>query len=194
MNITKLGPDDQEAAVAILTRAFHDDPVLNWISADAGFTRRFFELTLPAFLPQGHTYMQADGMGAASWLDPASNLQWPFTPTNIWKAFKAGGAGGLFRFALSGRKTEKSHPGEAHYYLFAIGALPECQGQGVGTGLMSHMLRQCDQQQMPAYLENSKEANLPFYLGHGFQVLEQISFTKSAPPVWLMWRDPQPTA
>jgi ribosomal protein S18 acetylase RimI-like enzyme len=194
MNIIKLGPENQNTAVDILTRAFHDDPVLNWISTDPGFLRRFFELTLPVFLPQGLSYMNEDGKGAASWLGPDSKLEWPFTPANIWKALKVGGLGGLFRFALSGMKTERSHPGEPHYYLFAIGALPEAQGQGIGTGLMAHMLRRCDKEQMPAYLENSKEANLPFYMGHGFQVVEQISFIKSAPPVWLMWRDPQPMA
>jgi len=194
VSITPLGTDDLPQAVDILARAFHDDPVLNWISRDPDFLRRFFELTLPVFLPQGLTYMDSQGRGAASWLAPDTTLAWPFTPTNIWKAFRVGGLGGLFRFAVSGMKTARNHPREPHYYLFAIGAVPEHQGCGIGSALISHMLRRCDDEQMPAYLENSKEANLAFYQGHGFRVLERIRFSRSAPQVWLMWRDPLPHA
>ena len=39
-------------------------------------------------------------------------------------------------------------------------------------------------------LENSKEENLPFYRGHGFTVTKEIRFARSAPPLWLMWREP----
>jgi ribosomal protein S18 acetylase RimI-like enzyme len=91
---------------------------------------------------------------------------------------------------LSGMKTDRYHPKTPHYYLFAIGVRPDCKGQGIGTQLISHLLRQCDAQGMPAYLENSKEENLAFYEGHGFKVQQQIRFAKSAPPVWLMWREP----
>lgn len=192
MNTVKLGPEDHKVAVDIFTQAFHDDPVLNWMSSKPEFLLRFFELTLPAFLAEDLSYMQADGKGAASWLGPNSQLQWPFSLSNIWKAFRAGGPGSLFRLAVSGIKTEQCHPKEPHYYLFLVGALPDCQGQGIGTGLLAPMLRKCDEEQMPAYLENSKEANLPFYRGHGFEVLQQISFSKNAPPIWLMWREPQP--
>lgn len=192
MEFVKLGPENQEVAIDIFARAFHDDPALRWISTDPGFLQRFFELTLPVFLPQGLSYMTSDESGAAAWLGPGTKLEWPFTLANIWKAVTVAGLGGLLRFGISGMKTEKCHPREPHYYLFLIGAVPESQGQGIGTALMSKMLRRCDQEQMPAYLENSKEANLAFYKGHGFKVLEEIRFTRNAPPIWLMWRDPQP--
>jgi len=88
-------------------------------------------------------------------------------------------------------KTEHYHPKTPHYYLFAIGVLPQCKGQGLGTKLIQEVLRRCDEEGVPAYLENSKEENLPFYEGHGFKVQRQIRFATSAPPLWLMWRDPQ---
>jgi hypothetical protein len=61
----------------------------------------------------------------------------------------------------------------------------------VGSLLIAEMLRRCDREQVPAYLENSKEANLPFYQGHGFEIIRQIRFAKDAPPLWLMWREPR---
>ena len=33
--------------------------------------------------------------------------------------------------------------------------------------------------------------NLRFYEGHGFKVMKEIRFAKSAPPLWLMWREPR---
>ena len=57
---------------------------------------------------------------------------------------------------------------------------------------MAHVLRKCDDENLPAYLENSKRENLAFYQGHGFEVVDQIQFARDAPPVWLMWREPRP--
>lgn len=191
MAITALTQDHHNRAVDILVRAFHDDPVMSWISDKPGFKRFMFDLILPLFIPHGLSYLDSDGRGAAVWSGPGATLKWPYNLGNFVKSLKLGGPGGLYRFALSGLKTEKYHPTSPHYYLFAIGAVPECQGQGVGTSLIKPILRRCDEEGMPAYLENSKEVNLDFYRGHGFEVTQKIRFSKNAPPLWLMWRDPQ---
>jgi len=181
-----------DRTVAILDRAFHDDPVMNWISSHPDFRRTFFSITLPVFLPDGLTYIEEQGRGAAVWLGPQHKLDWPVTAGNLRKMYKVCGIPGFFRFGLSGFATAKFHPGEPHYYLFLIGALPQYKGQGVGSTLMSHVLRRCDDENLPAYLENSKRENLAFYQGHGFEVVDKIRFARKAPPVWLMWREPRP--
>ncbi len=180
-------------AVEILDQAFHDDPVMNWMSSHPEFRRTFFSITLPGFLADGLTYIEAQGRGAAAWLGPQRKLDWPVTASNLWQMYKVCGIRGFIRFGLSGFTTAKFHPGEPHYYLFLIGTLPESKGQGVGSALMAQVLRKCDDENMPAYLENSKRENLAFYQGHGFEVVDKIQFARSAPPVWLMWREPRPT-
>ncbi len=182
---------DSQRAVDILARAFHDDPVMNWMSGHPQFIRTFFNITLPIFLPDGLTYIDEQGKGAAAWLPPHQKLHWPVTPHNLWQMFKVCGIRGFSRFAMGGLASAKFHPGEPHYYLFLIGVLPEYKGQGIGSTLMSHVLRKCDQQNLPAYLENSKRENLAFYQGHGFEVVDEIRFTRKAPTVWLMWREPR---
>jgi len=181
-----------DRAVDILDRAFHDDPVMNWISAHPDFRRTFFAITLPAFLPDGLTYIEEQGRGAAAWLGPNRKLRWPVTPTNLWRMHQVCGLRGFYRFGRSGLSTARFHPGEPHYYLFLLGAIPEAQGQGIGSALISHVLRKCDDEILPAYLENSKRENLAFYQGHGFTVVDEIRFAPGAPPVWLMWREPHP--
>ncbi len=151
---------------------------------------RFSSLLYPYSFRIRLTYLDPQGRGAASWLGPAQKLNWPFTLSSVVKVLKLGGLTGVYRLLLSGLKTEQYHPKTPHYYLFAIGVTPGNKGQGIGTSLISHVLRQCDAEGVPAYLENSKEENLAFYEGHGFKVQQQIRFAASAPPVWLMWREP----
>lgn len=164
---------------------------MNWISSHPDFIRTFFTITLPVFLPGGLTYIDAQGRGAAAWLGPNRKLRWPASAANLWRMASVCGARGLYRFARSGLATARFHPSEPHYYLFLLGALPECQGQGIGSALISHVLRKCDDDFLPAYLENSKPENLAFYCGHGFEVMDEIRFAPGAPPVWLMWRQPR---
>lgn len=188
--ITIDDPGNREV-VDILSEAFHDDPVLRWVKDSPEFVAAFMELLLPSFIPAGLTYMDPAQRGAACWIGPKDQLQWPFTLAKLVKMARIAGPSGLYRLMVSGSKTESSHPREPHYYLFMVGARPDCQGQGVGSALLSHMLRRCDREQVPAYLENSKEANLDFYRGHGFRVQREIRFARNAPPLWLMWREPR---
>ena len=190
MNFKLVDDANTTAAIRILAEDFRDDPVINWSCNNPQTLDAFFQFTLPIFIPHQLTYLDPQGRGAASWLGPGQTLHWPYSLSSVVKVLKLGGLTGMYRLLLSGMKTERYHPKTPHYYLFAIGVTAGHKGQGIGTSLISHILRQCDAEGMPAYLENSKEGNLPFYEGHGFKVQQQIRFAKSAPPVWLMWREP----
>lgn len=191
MNFIPVDERNTDQAIAILAEAFRDDPVINWSCRNPPSLVPFFEFTLPVFIKHNLTYLDHEGRGAACWLGPNETLKWPMTLASIRHVMKIGGARGIYRMMLSGMKTEHHHPKTPpHYYLFAIGVTPDNKGKGLGTGLISHTLRRCDEEGVPAYLENSKEDNLPFYEGHGFRVRKEIRFAPSAPPVWLMWREP----
>ena len=71
-----------------------------------------------------------------------------------------------------------------------LGTRPDRQGHGVGSTLLQPVLDICDREGIGAYLESSKESNIPFYRRHGFQVVEEIRLPKG-PLVYPMWRDPQ---
>lgn len=193
MNFTPVDASNADQAIRILSDAFHDDPVINWSCNRPSTLLPFFELTLPVFIPHQLTYLDPEGRGVASWLGPNQKLKWPVKLSSVSNVLKIGGLTGIYRMLLSGMKTEKYHPKTPHYYLFAIGVTPENKGLGIGTSLISHLLKRCDSEGMPAYLENSKEENLPFYEGHGFKIQRQIRFAASAPPLWLMWREPVST-
>lgn len=194
MDTVNVDQDNRAEAIRVLAEAFHDDPVINWCCNHPHTLAPFFELTLEPLLPHGLTYMDHQRLGAAAWQRPGQALKWPIRLSSAVTILRLGGLKGIYRMLLSGRQTERFHPTTPHYYLFAIGVVPEAKGQGLGTALITEVLRRCDDEGIPAYLENSKEQNLPFYEGHGFKVMREIRFAPSAPPLWLMWREPVPSA
>ena len=122
----------------ILGQAFEDDPVLRWFNDRPGFAPELFRMVLPGYMKKGLTYLDEHHRGAASWLGPHDQVKRPFTLANVLSMTSLCGFRGTFRLAASGWQIGRYHPREPHYYLFAIGALPGCQGQGVGSSLMRH--------------------------------------------------------
>ena len=68
----------------------------------------------------------------------------------------------------------KYHPREPHWYLPLVAADPNWIGQGLGSLLMKHALRRCDDEGAAAYLESSNPRNISFYERHGFEVIGKI--------------------
>jgi GNAT superfamily N-acetyltransferase len=81
---------------------------------------------------------------------------------------------------------------EPHYYLAVLGTDPDHQGKGLGSALMQPILDRCDEEGVGAYLESSKESNIPFYSRHGFEVVSEHVFHQGGPSLWPMWRTPRP--
>ena len=187
--------DDIEPVTDTLARAFDDDPVMGWLFPDDETrlkkSRKFFLLRLKQFLPQGDVYTTADYSGGAIWAVPG---QWhlPALATLQMIAVLAPAVGSRGPRAVRGMmQVDAEHPSAPHYYLAVLGTEPEMQGQGIGSALMQPVLETCDCDEIPAYLESSKERNVAFYSRHGFKVTQEITLPKG-PPIWLMWRDPRP--
>jgi ribosomal protein S18 acetylase RimI-like enzyme len=198
-NVRPFTRADLTATVATLARAFDDDPLMTWIFPDERLRRRrlpaFFASTLRSTsLRHEGTEVAAAGrqvLGAAIWLPPGT-----WRPP-LWRQIAAL-PGVVFR--LGSRLPVASaaygallrlHPERPHWYLSGIGTDPPAQGTGVGGDLMRSRLARCDAARLPAYLESSKERNVPFYERHGFRVTGEVSIPRGGPTLWLMWRDPQ---
>ncbi|MEH2543085.1 GNAT superfamily N-acetyltransferase [Bradyrhizobium sp. AZCC 1699] len=79
------------------------------------------------------------------------------------------------------------HPHEPHWYLPLIAADPRWIGQGLGSLLMKHALRRCDEEGIAAYLESSNPRNISLYERHGFKITGRIQ-SGSSPVVTPMLR------
>jgi len=190
---------DLKATVATLARAFDDDPVMAWIFPDEETRRRqlprFFAVTIKGTsLRQAGTEILISGdsvLGAAIWLPPGT-----WMPSGSQQLRGLAGFAWALRSRLavaSATYTEilRAHPGGPHWYLSGIGTDPPAQGSGVGSALMRSRLTRCDAAGFAAYLESSKERNVPFYERHGFTVTRELTIGNGGPKLWLMWRDPR---
>lgn len=188
---------DTPAAGQALWAAFADDPVWLWMTADEDrFARlgpRWFaaDAALTMRTAENRVLVDAEVGGAAIWYAPghwktslAENLRLAIPTLRLFGRLTP-------RAFATITSLESVHPVEPHWYLSLLGTDPAHQGRGIGSALIRAVTDQCDEQGLPAYLESSKESNVPFYERHGFKVTAEHPLPNGGPSLWLMWRDPR---
>jgi ribosomal protein S18 acetylase RimI-like enzyme len=189
---------DVREAAGVMTRAFHDDPVMAWIFPDEQMRRRrllsFFATAIRGNARQGNTevvVMNGQVLSCAIWLAPGT-----WRPP-LWRQVVALPSvivrlrSRLLVASATFGALLAVHPDRPHWYLSGIGSDPPVQGSGAGGALMRSRLARCDAAREAAYLESSKESNVPFYERHGFRVTRELTVPAGGPTFWLMWREPQ---
>jgi len=198
VDIKKATDADVPRLAQSLAKAFHDDPVISWMIPDDDKRLRLgpfgFETWLgKIYMPKAEVYTDEARAVGALWAPPGKwrmsvGLQARLAPRML-RLF------GVRRMPLilKGLATlDKAHPDEQpHYYLGILGTDPDHQGKGLGSAAMQPVLDRCDAEGLGAYLESSKEQNVPFYRRHGFEVTGEVEMP-DGPKLWPMWRDPQP--
>lgn len=196
MPVRNAGVHDARIIGTALGRAFMDDPVWSWFAPDPDRRARHIAAMFTHIarnrIAQGTAWTTPSIAGGALWAAPG-HWRIPWSVGLIWMpaAARLGGRVGSVRFARSGSTMDRHHPREPHWYLEVLGTDPERQGQGIGAALLAPVLRRCDDEGLPAFLESSKPENVPWYERHGFEVTEELRLAEDAPPMWHMWRNPR---
>ena len=168
--ISRAGPEHMAQLADILGDAFFNDTAMNFVLPHPALYPKFFRMLLDKlYMEQGHVYLDESGRGAAMWLPPGVNHSVPMCATQLWLVLRLvmhAGPGILPRLQEAQATMEKHHPRKPHFYLHAIGARQENQGQGVGSALLKAGTRVCDKAGMPAYLESSSARNAVLYQRH----------------------------
>jgi GNAT superfamily N-acetyltransferase len=181
---------NERRVIDTIVRAFSTDPAARWMYPDPEQYSRYFPEFVQAFggraFDYGTAHLTGDGLGAAMWLPPGVHPNdWAVDDLIQRSIPERDQAPLLALFDQMGRY----HPEEPHWHLPLIGVDPTRQRQGYGSVLLEHVLRFCDKEGTPAYLESSNPANVPLYQRHGFEVLGTIQVGTS-PPITPMLRHP----
>jgi ribosomal protein S18 acetylase RimI-like enzyme len=187
---------DVPALSATLGRAFSDDPVMTWMFPDdrqraKGLPRMWATMTRHHYLAGGGVEIATRGPdvgAAAAWDPPGRWKQSQWEELRMLPAFVLAFGPRLLGAQAVAEVMKKQHPEEPHWYLFAIGSDPTVRGAGFGQALMRSRLDRCDAEHAPAYLESSKEENVPYYMRFGFEVTGEIKLPRGGPSLWPMWR------
>jgi ribosomal protein S18 acetylase RimI-like enzyme len=194
-DVTGTANADPEALATLLSDAFADDPVLNWLIPHRPLYQAFFRLIIrDVYLPRGIIHRESEGRGAALWLPPGELFEVPPRLEMLGMLAQLvlrHGPAPLWRMQRQGAIFSRHHPRQPHFYLQFIGCRRRDQGRGVGAALLKQGLRLCDDHRMPAYLESSHQRNLPLYQRHGFEIVKQVQLPDSGPTSWFMWREPR---
>ena len=73
-------------------------------------------------------------------------------------------------------KIKSFYPKEPVYYLWFIGVDPEFKRKGIGSALLSDIIRESKIMERPIYLETSMPENIIFYKKFGFKVYNELDF------------------
>lgn len=178
---------------SIIGRAFADDPVSRWtLGTAAQIEDTFTHLTRHIYMPRGLCLM-ADAVAGTLWLPPGQSKQLPL-PAMAALATRMAvrlHPRHLLRALAVDSEMIRRRPTYPHYYLFAVGVLPEARGQGLAPRLINQTLALADAQGLPAFLENTNPNNHRLYCGLGFESVETYRPAKGAPEITGMVRWPQ---
>jgi ribosomal protein S18 acetylase RimI-like enzyme len=183
--------ESDREAIATLTAAFVDDPLMGWIFADPS--------TRPELLATWWTWMLVHRPGHARVCatdDHRSAALW-YGPDPVDDDAVRDFPALLASLLGESRALEKlrglavipaAHPhDERHWYLAAVGTRPAAQGQGSALRVLTPVLAEADELGIGAYLESSNVRNVAFYERLGF-VATGIIQIPGGPILTPMWR------
>jgi GNAT superfamily N-acetyltransferase len=194
--VVKAGLRDIEPLSVVVADAFVDLPPSRWLVTDR--TDRiqvfpaFFGLYVEHGINEGVVWTTPGRDAAAIWLPCPAGLAEPpgyrdrlAAITGIW----------LDRFEAFDETLTTHHQfrHRDHDWLAILAVHPSMQGQGIGTALLAHHHDLLDQVGQPGYLEAANLADRDFYRHRGWRDIgEPFSLPEAGPPMFPMWRDPQP--
>ena len=195
---------DHAEVIAILARAFWDDPLFDFLTDGNLLTEyrvlpHVFRSAMTDFRSNSVALFVAEVSGRlrsfAGWLGPGT-----FPRSRGEQVVRDARAARLLlrlrhRRAAAAllREVERRHPTEPHWYLALLGTDPGAQGRGLGTTVLTPVLERCDTDGIPAYTETQKEENVAWYGRRGFEVIDDLRLP-GTPPIWRLWREPQPVS
>jgi ribosomal protein S18 acetylase RimI-like enzyme len=186
--VKSAGADNRASAISTIVLGFAADPMTRFAWPDPSEYLRTMPRMVNAFggraFEHGTAYITEGACAAALWLPPGVEPDEAEMGAIMEESVRPEIAGDIEAIM---KGMAEHHPHEPHWYLPLIAADPKWIGQGLGSLLMKHALRRCDEEGIAAYLESSNPRNISLYERHGFKITGRIQ-SGSSPVVTPMLR------
>ncbi|MEH2502211.1 GNAT superfamily N-acetyltransferase [Bradyrhizobium sp. AZCC 1578] len=180
--------NNRASAISTIVLGFAADPMARFAWPDPSVYLGIMPRMVNAFgggaFEHGTAYITEGARAAALWLPPGVEPDEAEMNAIMEESLRpeiSGDIGAIMK------GMAEHHPHEPHWYLPLIAADPRWIGQGLGSLLMKHALRRCDEEGIAAYLESSNPRNISLYERHGFKITGRIQ-SGSSPVVTPMLR------
>jgi ribosomal protein S18 acetylase RimI-like enzyme len=187
-----------KAAAHLLARAFENDPLMVYVLPYAHRRKRLlpvlFGVVVRYCLRYGAVYTTSGLEGVICCLPPGQTTTiGRLALTSLSEPPLQLGVTGLRRFlrasSASDYARKRAAPG-AHWYIWALGVDPACQGHGLGGQLVQAVLWQAKAQGKPCYLDTENPRNVAFYQPYGFRQVSETVIAGSGVSLYAMLWEP----
>ena len=173
--VKSAGANIRSSVISTIVLGFVADPMARWVWRDSSQYLRVMPPFVDAFGGRAFEHGTADiaeGVRAAAlWLPPGVEPDEAKMDAIMEETLRPEISEDI---AVVMKGMAEHHPREPHWYLPLVAADPNWIGQGLGSLLMKHALRRCDEEGVAAYLESSNPRNISFYERHGFKIVGKI--------------------
>lgn len=184
------------SAAALLARAFQEDPYFRWVDANAPRRMRMLETVFEAMLKhsarRGGVLIEP-GIGAVEWKPPEHVHLGvgAIISSGMWRvgvAVPPSVSRRLARHDDAAMARVEPFLGPATVYLGSFGVEPALAGQGHGGRLLHRALAEMATRWTTCVLRTEQPRNVPFYLRHGFTLVDEAVVAPSGLRVWVFSR------
>ena len=190
-DVRDAGVHDRASVVAMLGRAFANDPAMSYIFPDpAERARRLPKLFALLFDGDagGMRLVAGPADAATLWRAPETAAT-PLTAMIAQALPLVAALGTALPRALRVSAAIGAHfPVEPFWYLHIAGVDPSQQGRGLGGRVIRAGLARNDASGVPTYLETATDSNLGLYGALGFTLVGDWQVPRGGPRFWSMRR------
>jgi ribosomal protein S18 acetylase RimI-like enzyme len=179
-------------AAGVTARALRDNPSSVAISDDPLVRLEMLYSTFGGMLAGARIAGARRGncvLGVAGAVQPGHCIDSMLPPEVRTVNAPAPDASDAERFLYSGSIMATHDLLEPHWHVGPVGVEPGFQSMGMGRAAMRLLCDEFDEHHQLAWLETDKPENVRFYVGMGFEVVEEVPMPTSR--FWFLRRDPQ---
>ncbi|MEM6754240.1 MAG: GNAT family N-acetyltransferase [Cyanobacteria bacterium P01_C01_bin.38] len=179
ITITNLTTKDTKKIIEIFSDGFEDYPLMEYFFGDAykQSIKHLIQFTCDR-ASEGNglllgAFVEGNLQGVASIAPPQNDQKVEKTATSLEEKFATAiGEEALMRIEKYSELKKANKPASPHFYINTLAVIPQNQGKGIGSAILSH-IHQMSEQDSDSHgvaLDTQTQQNVDYYQRFGYEV------------------------